>query len=562
MASVAGCTCQRILPLVLIALIGVPLLHALGAALVSALQADAWRALAAETQLWHALALSLWTGTASALIAVGLAAWMLRHGFDTPVWAWLVRMLAPMLAVPHAAFAIGFAFLIAPSGWVLRALSPWATGLSAPPPWSTTQDPWGLGLIAVLAAKELPFLLWAAASHLQRPDVAQRLRRELQLARSMGYGPASAWWRVAWPQIRPRLRWPVLAVLAYSMTVVDLALVIGPGAPPTLAVLAWTWLLDADPATNALGAAAAWALALALGGVAALWWAGVTLPPWRRRWSDGRRGRQAAAPHRYKMPWLGIVLLVATYAGVMLALAVGSVSGVWPFPDLWPQTLTREAWVSVGHSAATVVTTMTLALASSVAALLWAVAWLETAPPAWDHWLRRLVYLPLVLPPVLWVLGMHGTALWLGIEASWSGLWLAHTLACLPYVLIALSPAYMGFDPRYHFVAASLGHGRLRFLLVVKWPLLRAALASALAVGFAVSVAQYLPTLFIGAGRFSTITTEAVTLASGAQRSLTSAYAWLQWLLPVAAFGLAAWAGRPRRFQRHATQGAAPHGRA
>ena len=85
-------------------------------------------------------------------------------------------------------------------------------------------------------------------------------------------------------------------------------------------------------------------------------------------------------------------------------------------------------------------------------------------------------------------------------------------------------------------------------MLRVKWPPLRAALASAMAVGFAVSVAQYLPTLFVGAGRFATVTTEAVTLASGAQRSLTSAYAWLQWLLPVIGFALAAWAGRPRRF--------------
>jgi putative thiamine transport system permease protein len=62
-------------------------------------------------------------------------------------------------------------------------------------------------------------------------------------------------------------------------------------------------------------------------------------------------------------------------------------------------------------------------------------------------------------------------------------------------------------------------------------------------------VAQYLPTLFIGAGRFATVTTEAVTLAAGAQRALTSAYAWLQWCLPVLAFALAAWAGRPRRFK-------------
>ena len=76
----------------------------------------------------------------------------------------------------------------------------------------------------------------------------------------------------------------------------------------------------------------------------------------------------------------------------------------------------------------------------------------------------------------------------------------------------------------------------------------RAALAASFAVGFAVSVAQYLPTLYVGAGRFATVSTEAVNLAAGAQRSLTSAYAWLQWALPVLVFLVAAWVGRPRRF--------------
>jgi putative thiamine transport system permease protein len=62
----------------------------------------------------------------------------------------------------------------------------------------------------------------------------------------------------------------MLAVLAYSLTVVDMALVIGPTAPPTLAVLAWQWLLDGDVAINAQGAAAAGALAALLRWVAVL----------------------------------------------------------------------------------------------------------------------------------------------------------------------------------------------------------------------------------------------------------------------------------------------------
>jgi putative thiamine transport system permease protein len=83
-------------------------------------------------------------------------------------------------------------------------------------------------------------------------------------------------------------------------------------------------------------------------------------------------------------------------------------------------------------------------------------------------------------------------------------------------------------------------------LLRVKWPLLRSALAASVAIGFAVSVAQYLPTLYVGAGRFATVTTEAVNLAAGGQRSLTAALAWLQWLLPVLVFALAARLGRTR----------------
>lgn len=525
-------------------LIAVPLLWVTLSAVGAALDPGAWAGLRADLQWPRALAMTLWTGVAATALSVALTAWLLAGSFPGPLWQRSVRVLSPMLAVPHAAFAIGLAFLIAPSGWLLRLLSPWATGFEAPPPWPTTQDPWGLGLIAVLVAKEVPFLLWAAASQLQRADTATRLERELDAARSMGYTRQAAWWRVLWPQLWPRLNGPLIAVLAYSLTVVDMALVIGPTSPPTLAVLAWQWLLDADPGLNAQGAAAAWLLA-ALVGLAALAVQALTRwLHWRQRWVRGTRGRPGPAQPRTWNLWP----LAGAYGAVLAALAVGSVSGVWPFPQFWPASFSLQGWESVGASARTLWVTLALATASSATALLWAVAWLECAPAAWDARLRRLVYLPLLLPSVLWVVGLHRLSLAWGIDARWPGLWLAHSLAAAPYVLIALSPAYQGFDARYAQIAASLRKGHWAFLLRVKWPLLKAALLAALAVGFAVSVAQFLPTLFVGAGRFNTVTTEAVTLASGAQRSLTAAYAWLQWLLPAVVFAAAAWAGRPRRF--------------
>jgi putative thiamine transport system permease protein len=556
------------IPPLLLTLAALPLGWSLWAAVQAGLDAAGWTALLNDPQTLRALAMSLWTGLLASTLSTAVAAWLLCGTFsalpDAAAGARLARGLAPLLALPHAALAIALVALLAPSGWLLRLLSPWATGLSAPPPWPTTQDPWGLGLVAVLVLKETPFLLWAALAQLQRPEVGQQLQQQLRLAHTLGYSARSAWWRVAWPQLWPRLMGPLLAVLAYNLTVVDVALVIGPGSPPTLAVLAWQWLQDADPATNAQGAAAAWLLAAALALAASLAWSLTLSHLWRRRWTRGpaaarsisrfwpRRGNSKhPGTTRPEAPGLTpgrppLSLLLCIYLAAALALAVGSISGSWPFPQLLPEAWSLAAWQSVLASSGTLWATTGLALASSLGALLWAVAWLELAPGTWQARAQPLLYLPLALPGVLWVLGLHQLALAWGLDGQASGLWLAHTLACLPYVLLALQGPYTGFDARLAQLAATLGRGRWAFLWQVKWPLLRAALAASLALGFAVSVAQYLPTLYVGAGRFNTVTTEAVTLAAGGQRSLTAAYAWLQWLLPVLMFALAARLGRAR----------------
>jgi putative thiamine transport system permease protein len=541
----------RLWALALLLLVALPLLVASFGGLQSlfgAGQAQAWQDLWQAPHWPRALALSLWTGLVSTLLAWWATQRLLRRAFVQRSMARLLRHVPTMLATPHAAFAIGLLFLISPSGWLLRATSPWLTGLDLPPPWPTSQDPWGLGLILGLVAKEIPFLLWTAATQLQRSDVHSRWQAEQALARTLGYAPSRAFDTVVWPQLRTRLLWPLLAVLAYGLTVVDMALIIGPGSPPTGAVLAWQWLQDADTAVQAQGAAAAGVLAIAVALCALL----LT----RLGGFAGMRGRALASGwrgHPETDTTLGfskavLALLYSLYAGVLLALLVGSVAGVWPFPAFWPELWTLQAWANVWGSASTLGTTLSLGVASAVAALVWSVAWLELAPRHWDRAMRGLLFLPLMLPSVLWALGLYHLVLALHLEATWTGLWLAHSLVVLPYVLLALSPAYLGFDPRVAAVCASLGHGRWTLLWQVKWPLLKRSLASAAAVGFAVSVAQYLPTLAVGAGRYSSVTTEAVALAAGAQRSLTSAYAWLLFLLPVLGFALASWIGRARRF--------------
>ena len=90
-------------------------------------------------------------------------------------------------------------------------------------------------------------------------------------------------------------------------------------------------------------------------------------------------------------------------------------------------------------------------------------------------------------------------------------------------------------DERYARSALCLGASPARVFWRVKLPLLRRPVATAAAIGFAVSVAQYLPTLFAGAGRWPTLTTEAVALAATADRRVIAVAALLQALLPLLA---------------------------
>jgi putative thiamine transport system permease protein len=139
----------------------------------------------------------------------------------------------------------------------------------------------------------------------------------------------------------------------------------------------------------------------------------------------------------------------------------------------------------------------------------------------------------------------------LNIDGSWLAVAWSHLVFVLPYVFLSLADPYRAWDDRYTRTALCLGSKPWRVLRCVKLPMLLRPILVAVAVGFAVSVGLYLPTLFAGAGRFDTLTTEAVSLAASGNRRVIGAYALMQMSLPILAFVLAAavpaWIFRHRR---------------
>jgi putative thiamine transport system permease protein len=190
------------------------------------LSLEPWRELLAMPGLGTSLRLTLVTGVGAAVLSLQIAAGAAAALYGRPGLAG--RVLTPLLAAPHAAVAIGLAFVIAPSGWIARVFSPWATGWEVPPGVATVNDPWGGALLLGLIVKEVPFLLLVILSALNQIPV----RAHLASGRALGYGRGVVWVKVILPQVYPLVRLPVFAVLAFGLSVVDMAVILGPSNPP------------------------------------------------------------------------------------------------------------------------------------------------------------------------------------------------------------------------------------------------------------------------------------------------------------------------------------------
>jgi putative thiamine transport system permease protein len=507
---------------------------------------DPWRGLLADPVLPGALGLTLRTGFASTALALLIAVSAAAAWHGTRAFAALRRLLAPLLALPHAGFAIGFAFLAAPSGWIARLLSPWATGWTAPPDLALVNDPAGLALTAALALKEAPFLLLVIVAALDQVPA----ERSLTVARCMGYGPVAAWLKTVLPLIWPQIRLPVYAVLAYSLSVVDMAMILGPGTPPTLAVEVLRRFNDPDLGLRFQAAAGACLQTLVVAASIAACLALERLlrrlaVPWLTgggRGGSGRIWRIAGAA--------GGVLVVLSCAGTVAVLGVWSAAGRWRFPDALPEGWSATRWAeAAGRMADPALVTVLAGLASSAIALLLVLGCLEherragVSPGARGLW---LLYLPLLVPQIGFLFGIQVLLVALGFDGGWTALVWSHLLFVIPYVFLVLADPYRALDERYERAARCLGASPLRVFLRVRLPLLARPVAVAAAIGVSVSVAQYLPTLFAGAGRLPTLTTEAVALASGGDRRAAAVAAFAQMLLPLAVFAAALVLSRKR----------------
>ncbi|MEN9895181.1 MAG: hypothetical protein RIR97_1033 [Pseudomonadota bacterium] len=494
----------------------------------------------AEPGILRSIGLSLASGLLATGLAFALTFLFVAAYAETVIFSRLQTFLAPLLSIPHASVAFGLACLLAPSGLVIRAFSPWATGWDRPPDLQILNDSLGLTMIMALVLKEIPFLFLMALSALPQIPV----RRSRQLMAGLGFGPLSAFLIACGPLLYRQLRLPVLAVLAFSVSVADVAIILGPQLPAPLAVRITTWMADPDLHNRFIGSAGALVQIAILIVSVFIWRVGEAIAGTGLRLLalSGRRGRKDHGVRVLFLLTMGVcsAMVFASLFGLVL----WSVAGLWPFPDFWPNSISLGSWTRLApQMAPALVTTVTVALLSGlfslvlVVLMLWAQTLNETEPM--KHLVTGLIYLPLIVPQLSFVFGLQVLVLSLGLQPGLVILVLVHMIFVFPYIYLSLKDPWFSLDRRYDQLSLSFGASPWRTLWAIRLPLLVKPVLTALAVGLAVSIGLYLPTVLIGAGRLTTITTEAVALSSGGDRRVIGVYALVQALLPFAGFLIA-----------------------
>ncbi|WP_329069510.1 ABC transporter permease [Streptomyces sp. NBC_01429] len=145
--------------------------------------------------------------------------------------------------------------------------------------------------------------------------------------------------------------------------------------------------------------------------------------------------------------------------------------------------------------------------------------------------LSGLALAPLMVPEIIIALGLLYYFQGLGLVNTLPGLWLAHSLVALPFVIRTVMVSAQALDPTLERAAATLGAGRARTFLTVTLPLLRPGILAGAVFAAVTSLGEVAVSALVSG---SNTTTVPVRIFSAVQFQLDPSVAAVSTLLMLA----------------------------
>lgn len=418
------------------------------------------------------IAFTLWQALLSTAItvAVGLPTALLFARYAFYGRRALTAAFTIPFVMPTVVAGIGFLALVGPRG---------VTGTNLQ------------GTLAILLLAHV-FFNFAVVARLVASFLEGVAPRLEQAAATLGAGPWRSLLRVTLPLALPATLAAAVLVFIFCFTSFGVILILAPGPDfATLEVEIYRLTLR----LLSLDTAAVLALTQ-LAVIGALSFAytrmqarlAVAVPPAASREAALKRPGHGAR----LLLGLDLVLVTALVLAPLLALVVKSMtSPSATFPSLANFRNMLEVPASFGYTsfAASLTNSLKFASVSTALALVVGLAFAYAVARGGWRWLDQASLLPLAVSPVTLAFG-YLIAYPVLVTTTW-GVPLAHALIAFPFVTRTLLPALRAQPSALPAAAAALGAGPWRSLWRVELPLLRPALTTAAAFGFAISLGEF-----------------------------------------------------------------------
>ena len=476
--------------------------------------------------------MSLFTGLGSTLLALFFSQVILLYFFKTRAYNYIKIIISPLIALPHITMAIGLIFLFSPSGLFFRLFSPWLTGFDRPPNFFIIPDEYGFFLILGLILKEIPFFILVSLSAIQQFSA----RQIFDLGKSLQNSNFSSWCILIFPLIYKKIRLVIFIVIAFTASVVDMSLILAPSTPSTLAIRILQIYQSSD--IDSFFIASNLALIQLLIIVILL-----------LSWMILERIVEHKLFFIFFMKILSFKIfflknLIFASAAILFSLSVLGIfssllwgfSKNWYFPSFFPNSIDIDTFINFYNENKFIIfISIFISVVVSFLSSLLTIIWVELMDilKMKKLYLEWIIFIPLFIPQISFLIGLQSFIILFNFDSFLIPLIIIQLFYVIPYSFIILAPSLREIKKDIIRVAASLGKNRFQRLVQIKLPIIMSSFLTSFAIGMLVSFSLYVPVYFIGAGRVTTLTVEALNLALSGSRQDLGVATFFQIIIPI-----------------------------
>ncbi|MAC78732.1 MAG: ABC transporter permease [Rhodobacteraceae bacterium] len=204
----------------------------------------------------------------------------------------------------------------------------------------------------------------------------------------------------------------------------------------------------------------------------------------------------------------------------------------------------ENGWMTaMGHS---LIMAITAAIVSTMLAAAFSIgAWVKSG--WWPSAIRILMLSPMIVPPIIYAVGMVRVLSGLRLMDTFIGVLTVHVILGLPMALLAIAASLSNFDNRVVLAARSLGAGPFTIFAKVILPNIVPGLGAAAFLAFITSWDEITVTLFITARNFVTLPRRIYTsIADSIDPALASIATILLLVTVVVLVGRLFFTGKPK----------------